>query len=171
MAVDDPKTVDVVSVDRATSEVILDVTDHLDWSNEADHLMFLQNKINAYVAFIESGELEAAYPDAKGRQPVIRVACMNKPPPVAVRFFDRVRDILQPADIRFSFRNSHFNSPPEKRFRKRILPANWLPRGRVAASGQGKTQAQRLERIHSLPVRKKLTKENPKLIEQRRPIL
>ncbi|MHB1081585.1 MAG: DUF6572 domain-containing protein [Prosthecobacter sp.] len=37
MAVDDPKTVDVVSVDRATSEVILDVTDHLDWSDQAVH--------------------------------------------------------------------------------------------------------------------------------------
>ncbi|WP_395732095.1 DUF6572 domain-containing protein [Prosthecobacter sp.] len=111
MAVDDPKTVDVVSVDRATSEVILDVTDHLDWSDEAGHLMFLQNKINAYASFIESGELETAYPDAKGRQPVIHVACMNEPPPLAVRFFDRVRDILQPAGIRFSYRHSHFNSP------------------------------------------------------------
>lgn len=94
MAVDDPKTVDVVSVDRSISEVILDVTDHLDWSDEVGHLSFLQNKINAYTSFIESGALETTYPDAKGRRPVIHVLCMNKPPPVAVRFFGRVRDIL-----------------------------------------------------------------------------
>ena len=79
--------------------------------------MFWQNKINAYASFIESGEFETAYPDAKGRQPVIHVACMNEPPPVAVRFFDRVRDILQPAGIRFHFA-IRLSIPRLKQFRE-----------------------------------------------------
>jgi hypothetical protein len=113
MAVDNPKTVDVVSVDRATGEVVLDITDHLDWSDEKGHIMMLQNKINAYASFIESGEFESSYPSAKGRPPVIHVACMNKPTSFAIRFFDLVRDSLEPAGIRFSYRQSHFNSSPE----------------------------------------------------------
>jgi hypothetical protein len=113
MAVDNPKTIDLVSVDRSTGEVILDIADHLDWSDENGHIMMLQNKVNAYASFIESGELEAAYPQAKGRSPVIHVACMNEPTALAVRFFDLVNKSLQPVGIRFSHRHSHFNSPAQ----------------------------------------------------------
>lgn len=116
MAVDNPNVIDVVSVDRTAGEAVLIIADHLDWieGEEADHLLMLQEKINVYASCIGSGELESVYPNAKGHRPVIHVACMNKPTPTAVRFFDLVNEKLHSAGIRFSYRHSHFNSPPQK---------------------------------------------------------
>ena len=32
------------------------ITDHLDWQDEYKHLLILQEKINAYIGFCESGQ-------------------------------------------------------------------------------------------------------------------
>nr|WP_211171156.1 DUF6572 domain-containing protein [Bacillus sp. DNRA2] len=41
------------------------IADHLDWENELQHLKLLQDKINAYISFIESGQVYSVYHDAK----------------------------------------------------------------------------------------------------------
>ena len=47
------------------NKLALMIADHLDWENELQHLTLLQDKINAYVSFIESGQIYSVYPDAK----------------------------------------------------------------------------------------------------------
>ena len=39
------------------------LTDHLDWENEKDHLLLLQDKINAYIGFIQDKQYESIYQD------------------------------------------------------------------------------------------------------------
>ena len=56
-----------------TGDVILTISDHLDWSDSSSHQLLLQVKMNRYLAFIESGEIEQSYPSAKGRAVVIEV--------------------------------------------------------------------------------------------------
>ena len=45
------------------SRLILLITDHLDWTNEYEHLLQLQNKINAYISFLESEQYRDIYPE------------------------------------------------------------------------------------------------------------
>jgi len=103
MAVENARTVDAVGVDKKIGQVILTIADQLDWEDEQNHLVRLQDKINTYVSFIESGELIEAYPDARGRQAVISVVGKHKPTADAIRFFLHVKDVVEPIGIGFRF--------------------------------------------------------------------
>jgi hypothetical protein len=74
MAVDQTDKIDAIGVDRRSACVVLTISDHLPWSVAADgHLELLREKLNAYLAFIESGQLIEGYPDAAGKRVVINV--------------------------------------------------------------------------------------------------
>ena len=103
MAVDDPDVIDIVTTVRATGEVVLVITDHLRWSDE-NHLEVLQAKINGYLAYIESGQLAEAYPNAKASVPVrIEVACKYRPSREGFRFLELAREAVQAAGWGFSW--------------------------------------------------------------------
>jgi hypothetical protein len=72
MAVDDPSSVDIISIDPQGA-IILTIADHLDWSDSKAHQYTLQTKVNRYLAFIESGEILEHHPDGGSRRIVIRV--------------------------------------------------------------------------------------------------
>ena len=67
MGLDNPGVVDAIGFEPATGFVVLTINDDLDWTDEVGHLEALQAKLNAYFAFIETGEINEAYPDAVGR--------------------------------------------------------------------------------------------------------
>ena len=74
MSIEQNKIVDFIGLDNDSGRVHLSVSDHLPW-NEAtkDHLFKLQEKINSYLAFIESGELLKEFPKYEGKPIVIEV--------------------------------------------------------------------------------------------------
>ena len=53
--------------------LVLLITDHLNWDNEFEHLKILQDKINAYVAFIESEQYDEIYPNADFKMAMIEI--------------------------------------------------------------------------------------------------
>lgn len=57
MTIADAGVVDNLGIEKGTGRIILTVLDDLDWSEETEHLMLLQGKLNKYLAFIESGEV------------------------------------------------------------------------------------------------------------------
>lgn len=74
MSIEQTQVVDFVSVDKDSGEIWLTISDHLPWDkDEGEHLDLLQRKLNAYLRFIESGELPKKYPNAIGREPVINL--------------------------------------------------------------------------------------------------
>ena len=74
MSIDQTKVVDYVSVDRATGNVWLSISDHLPWvTAESEHMILFQEKVNSYIDFIESGELLRKFPSTKNRSVAIRV--------------------------------------------------------------------------------------------------
>ena len=76
MSIDQTNVVDAIGVDNATGDVVLTIADHLEWTgSDNEHLLLLQEKLNTYLSFVESGELLEAYPDAKGRTVLIDVVC------------------------------------------------------------------------------------------------
>ncbi len=80
MSVEQKDLVDFVSIVNETGAVRLTVSDHLKWDKDSPgHLVILQDKLNSYLRFIESGEIFQAYPEAKGRRIIIDVVCKYPP--------------------------------------------------------------------------------------------
>ncbi|MGB7604161.1 MAG: DUF6572 domain-containing protein [Lutisporaceae bacterium] len=67
MSIIDKDKIDSIGINKKNGDVMLGISDHLDWSNEYEHLIMLQDKINSYLKFIESGEIYESYPKAEGK--------------------------------------------------------------------------------------------------------
>jgi hypothetical protein len=67
MTISQTNVIDIVGIEEPTQRVVLTVVDHLSWEDEEGHYRALTNKLNAYLHFIESGELLKRYPDALGK--------------------------------------------------------------------------------------------------------
>lgn len=97
MSVEQSEKVDLMSVDSSNGHVILTISDHLDWSNTWEHQQVLQRKFNAYLAFVESGELIERYPDAKGRPVTFEVVLKYEPDYEGRSFFNSARRVIESA--------------------------------------------------------------------------
>jgi hypothetical protein len=106
MAVDQTGVIDLASVSPSTGEMVLTITDHLDWTNTVEHQSVLQNKLNAYLAFAESGEVFERFPDARGRAIAFNVVFKFRPDSEGTLFLDRARKIIESAG--FGFRHELF---------------------------------------------------------------
>jgi len=85
---------------ESISQVIawfLKIFDHLDWSDEHDHLLKLQDKINTYLEYMEGEEIYEAYADAKDREFVLSVDFQHRPPASAINFMEQVGKICEEA--------------------------------------------------------------------------
>jgi hypothetical protein len=112
MSVEEAESIDVISVDKQTGEVILTVSDHMDWEDGLKHQTILQAKLNAYLRFVESGEILQRYPKAKDRRVVFCVVFKFAPNHQGQEFLARVRQVVESAGIRFRselFAVSHDN--------------------------------------------------------------
>ena len=105
VAVLDPDVVDAIGTDLGTGEVVLTIIDHLRWDDD-HHLGALRDKLNRHLAFIESGELIDAYPDAKGRSVRIEIVCQHRPVGRGLEFLENARVTIQQAGFSLTWRDS-----------------------------------------------------------------
>ncbi|VVQ25572.1 hypothetical protein PS925_05831 [Pseudomonas fluorescens] len=107
MSITETKVVDIIAVPEwEPDSVVLVITDHLEWGDKAqqgEHLLLLQEKINTYIAFIESGELLESYPPAEGKNPKIRINGLYELPEQGETFIDRVTEVLKGVGIGMEF--------------------------------------------------------------------
>ena len=78
MAVDNTNVIDGMAIDKEKNAICLLLTDHLPWNvessmNEHDHLVLLQDKINAYISYLETKQYEETYPEANFDMAVIEI--------------------------------------------------------------------------------------------------
>jgi hypothetical protein len=109
MAVDDPDTVDIMSID-ASGAIVLTISDHLEWTDSRSHQFTLQAKMNRYLAFVESGEVLEHHPEAKGRPVVIQVVTKCEPDADGQAFLRRAQGVMEKAG--FGFEHRMFRQPP-----------------------------------------------------------
>ena len=102
MSVENLKIIDFTSIDKL-GNAVLTISDHLKWDDKNEHLLILQNKINAYLSAIETGDFYNDYPDAKGRNIFISIVAKYKPNDIGRLFLDRTQEILQSAGYGFEF--------------------------------------------------------------------
>lgn len=99
MTVEQSDVVDFIGTERSSGVVVLTIADHLEWNSPHDHLLTLQEKINCYLAFVESGEINDSYPQARGRSARIHVAFKHPLIDVATEFLETACTICQSAGI------------------------------------------------------------------------
>jgi hypothetical protein len=78
MSIDQTRVVDAIGVDNSSRDAILTIIHHLEWGGN-DHLLMLQEKLNTYLDFVESGEILNILTDAKGRNVLINIMCKYPP--------------------------------------------------------------------------------------------
>ena len=104
MSIDQTDTIDFATIDKASGDLWLTISDHLPWEgNEGNHLALLQNKLNAYLRFIESGEVFKKVPDAEGRSIVINLVGKFPLSQKADSFFEKARAAIEGAGFRLEF--------------------------------------------------------------------
>ena len=106
----DTRVVDWISIEKSTGTIELTVFDDLDWSNEQEHLVLLQDKLNTYLAFIESGELVERLNHEFGHSvtssvPVeVSIVARYEATPKARKFLDAATQALKDAGFSLSHR-------------------------------------------------------------------
>ena len=81
---------------------MLTISDRLD-CDDGEHVFQLQEKLNTYLRFIESGELFERYPDAKGRTAQIAVVFKHAPDALGERFLSRASVLTTDAGITLTY--------------------------------------------------------------------
>ena len=105
MSVDQTNVVDAIGVDNSTGDLVLTIMDHLEWiGNDNEHLLLLQEKLNTYLSFVESGDLLESYPNAKGRAVLIDVVCKYPPSQQAQGFYNQVTQIVEGVGMKLRHR-------------------------------------------------------------------
>jgi hypothetical protein len=112
MSVENPKTVDFVSLGSEPNTALLVVSDHLDWHNSLEHQLTLQEKLNAYLAFIESGDLYRDFPKAAGKRVEIRAVFQFAPDSSGESFLQKAEEAIRRAGFQFSYRVGISLPPP-----------------------------------------------------------
>lgn len=103
MSIDQLDKIDIISTTPA-GEVVLHIADHLEWDSEKEHILLLQDKINAYLQFIESDQLLSEYPSAIDKRVSIEIIFKFEPPISTLEYLNKFKEVVNGLDIPFSWR-------------------------------------------------------------------
>lgn len=92
--------IDTMNLEEGSSNVVLTISDEHDWESHKDHLLILQQKINAYLGFIEHKEYLKSNPEYHGKPFVIKIISKNEYPEIAKEFLQRVQGIIKPTGVK-----------------------------------------------------------------------
>ena len=103
MSITDLGKVDLVATRPGSRVVKLVITDHLRWDDFPAHAELLQEKINSYLEFIESGQLAALKNPLIPESPEIWITLAAEWPPStqAQAFLAQINEFLGSAGLRF----------------------------------------------------------------------
>ena len=103
MSVVDNKTVDGVALTDDKNGIILLITDHVDWRDEYEHLVMLQEKINAYISFLENKEYEDIYRGENIMYGIIEIHFLYTLTANAERFLQSVQDQVAELGVKIQY--------------------------------------------------------------------
>lgn len=75
------------------------ITDHLDWVDEYNHLLMLQEKINAYIGFCEGGQYKDIYADDEIKHVVFEIHFLYPPTNNAYNFLKQIPNRINNLDV------------------------------------------------------------------------
>jgi hypothetical protein len=103
VTVEQLNVIDFVGTDT-NGNVVLTISDHLPWDKINEHLFFLQEKLNACLRFVESGEIYEKFPERSGLPILISVVLKFRIPDDAKWVFAKSSLVIQRAGFQFEIR-------------------------------------------------------------------
>jgi hypothetical protein len=104
MTIENESVVDGLGLDPDTDEVVMLISDHLDWTDEARHFRCIEKKIGADLRFLQSGDISRSVPTAADKRICIEVVQQFDPTPGAREFLKLAADQLAESGVRLSCR-------------------------------------------------------------------
>lgn len=101
MSVENSKIIDFIS--EKDNKIILTISDHLEWDDDNEHIYLLQEKINAYLMAIESGQINKSYPHSIEKKIAISVVLKYPPNKIGISFFNKVNEVLLNEGLEFDY--------------------------------------------------------------------
>ena len=83
---------------------MLTVFDAWDWDDQERHLLALQAKLNAYLGFVESGQIYENYPAAAGKALRIDIVTRYPVPEAALSFLEQAATVASRLNITITHR-------------------------------------------------------------------
>ncbi|BFH17416.1 hypothetical protein WJ0W_002167 [Paenibacillus melissococcoides] len=103
MPLQNTNEIDVLSLNEETGVVSLGIIDSLSWDDEERHLLLLQEKLNVYLSFIESGEIYTSYEGSEGKEFEIKIFFKYQLPDSCKNFLNQVKEIISAAGFYFTY--------------------------------------------------------------------
>jgi hypothetical protein len=105
MTIEQLDKVDFLAKEEEGNRVVLYISDHLPWDAENEKLLLLQEKINRYLAFLESGEIYENLPDVKHGNFKITAIHKYRPTSEGYCFLEAAQKIIEDAGFQFEWRS------------------------------------------------------------------
>lgn len=90
--IENTDTIDGLAYEQDTSSLILLLADGMDWSDTNRHLLLLQEKLNAYIWYIDSRQYEEKYPNVKRIE--LRVSFLFEEPEICHKLLERAKQVF-----------------------------------------------------------------------------
>lgn len=101
MTVEESDTIDIYAFGE-DGVLRLYISDHLPWGDD-EHLFLLQEKLNAYMAYVETGQHVRELPAARDAPVAIEVVAQHDPDAAARDFLFRAGEVVARAGIALSW--------------------------------------------------------------------
>ena len=102
MSIEQIDKIDFIST-TPEGKVDLTISDHLEWDEENNHLLILQNKLNAYLDFVQSGQILEDYPSAENNEITINVLMKYAPKEIALTFLNQCEKFVEEQGFKFKW--------------------------------------------------------------------
>ena len=101
MSIENTNVIDAIGTDDKKSTITLLATDHLEWGDNDDkHMLLLQEKINSYLRFYESGEVFEHYPETKHFNVILRISGKYSLNSKGKWFYEQMIPVLEDAKFK-----------------------------------------------------------------------
>jgi hypothetical protein len=95
MTVENSGVIDGMGISKKNGDVVLMISDHLTWENEAERFSALERKIGNYIQFSKTQNLVEALPAARGRPVRIQIVYQFEPTETASKFLRAATEQLE----------------------------------------------------------------------------
>jgi len=100
MSIENTSVIDAIGTNDEKSTITLLATDHLKWGDDDDqHMLLLQEKVNTYLRFYESGEIFEHFPEAKNYGVTLKISGSYNLNSKGKWFYDQMIPILKEANF------------------------------------------------------------------------
>ena len=103
MSIVDNKTVDGIALTDDNNGIILLIADHMDWRDEYQHLVMLQEKINVYITFLEQKQYEDIYKGENITNGIIEIHFLYNLTANAEKFLQSVQNQVAELGVKLQY--------------------------------------------------------------------